>query len=562
MTSSILRALVVDDEADIRTLVTVALRKEGFACTEASDGLEAQQKLAAAEFDVVITDLRMPNRHGHALAVDLLGRLERPLIVVHTGMLEPKLTKDLLARGVDDVVFKPVNYAAFAGKVKALVQRRPGCADFSQRLAGRESPARSAAAPGGSIRWEQIEKKLQSISHILPISQTALDAYQLTCGEDCEAAEIAKAIERDASLAVELLRIGNSTYYNPAGTNIDDLEQIVLRIGRKRIGELALATNALASLTSGLLPWLDIGLAWRRSVSAGIAVELLIDRGGYRSLERGLLLSASMHALGRVILGTLFPQQYEAMLEICHSTGSSLQEQERRVFPKTHAQVMAHLLEQWNVSSEVFQPLQYIMAEQHVLDGLPNKVRTQVELVRLAVLIGRIAAVDWEPWDTVDLPSSTVAKRLGVSSVEDVVASTRRGLENVLDDHTRASHFQPPKTVEHHDRPLTYCRLMAEQFDFLAALLPAWRYAAIHCAPDELKTLQQGAIVNCVGTSPRRLGELLKPVAGRQLSIVCDQNTPNVRQFSEHGRSLCLPASCARLKQFFGEVANDVAGAG
>lgn len=122
--ANLLRALVVDDEPQVRRLTTMALSREGFQCDIASDGKQAEAQLAAKKYDVLVTDLQMPNRNGHALAVGLLEQADRPLIVVLTGVVEPKLAKDLMARGIDDIVFKPVDFPTFAAKVRAMVSRR------------------------------------------------------------------------------------------------------------------------------------------------------------------------------------------------------------------------------------------------------------------------------------------------------------------------------------------------------------------------------------------------------------------------------------------------------
>ncbi|MGO8745016.1 MAG: response regulator [Thermoguttaceae bacterium] len=124
MTKGSFRALVVDDDPAVRQLTIHALAKEGFACDAAIDGLHAKEILTSAGYDVVVTDLRMPNFNGHALAVDLLKVKERPAIVILTGVFEPRLAKDLIRRGVDCVEFKPVRYDLFAAKVKAMTDRR------------------------------------------------------------------------------------------------------------------------------------------------------------------------------------------------------------------------------------------------------------------------------------------------------------------------------------------------------------------------------------------------------------------------------------------------------
>ena len=118
------RALIVDDDRTILKLSVMALEDEGFLCTTAADGVKAMERTTAEEFDLVIIDLAMPHRHGHSVAVELLSTPRRPAIVILTGVVEPRILKDLMARGVDDVIAKPVNFTMFAAKMKALVVRR------------------------------------------------------------------------------------------------------------------------------------------------------------------------------------------------------------------------------------------------------------------------------------------------------------------------------------------------------------------------------------------------------------------------------------------------------
>ncbi len=61
------RVLVVDDDANIRSLLSVLLRYEGYNVFEAGDGLEAVHQLKKRHFDVVISDFRMPRFDGMQL---------------------------------------------------------------------------------------------------------------------------------------------------------------------------------------------------------------------------------------------------------------------------------------------------------------------------------------------------------------------------------------------------------------------------------------------------------------------------------------------------------------
>ncbi|MEX0611350.1 MAG: HDOD domain-containing protein, partial [Pirellulales bacterium] len=364
MASDQYRVLVVDDEPAIRQLSANALRNQGFECDMANDGEQAAQMAASSRYDVVVTDLKMPNRNGHAFATDILRQPNRPLVVVHTGVMEPKLANDLLLRGVDDLIFKPTDFRVLATKVKSLVERAVRSNDEKANSA-RQSPEPlqhvvvDEEAADRPVSLSQLNYKLAEISTVLPVSNAALDVYEMTHGDNWEIPQIAAAIQRDASLTTEVLRLANSSFYNASGRRIICLEEALLRIGQQRVGELALSANVLAALTPDLLPWMDLELTWKRSIAAGIAIESLIERGGHEAIEEGLLLSAIMHPLGRVVLGILFPNHYGTMTEQCKRTGEPLREQERQMFPTNHPEIMAHLLASWRISSDVFAPLKY-----------------------------------------------------------------------------------------------------------------------------------------------------------------------------------------------------------
>ncbi|MBI4615747.1 MAG: response regulator [Planctomycetes bacterium] len=136
-------ALVIDDDPALLALVARAMRGEGFVCETAEDGEVATKKLSARRYDVVVVDLRMPKLHGHAVAVELLKSSPGTMIVVLTGLIEPKLARDLIARGVEDIVFKPTDPFVFAAKAKALLQR---CHDRKEREEEKEGEIARARA--------------------------------------------------------------------------------------------------------------------------------------------------------------------------------------------------------------------------------------------------------------------------------------------------------------------------------------------------------------------------------------------------------------------------------
>ncbi len=568
MTAPDYRALVVDDEAALRQLMMRALAREGFSCNSASDGHQALELVRTTKYDVVVTDLQMPNKHGHALAVDLLQDRDRPLIVVLTGVIEPRLAKDLVTRGVDDIMFKPVDYAAFAGKVIALVKRRAALravkavsvAPSSGHGSDDESEkGKSESQTLAPISLIDLESKLALVSRILPISQAALDVFNLASDNTSSSRQLAMAIQRDPSLTAEMLGLANSSYYNPSGRKILELEAAVTRLGQKRVGELALATNAMTALTTGMLPWMDTGLAWRRSIAAGVAVELLVAQGGHQSIEHGLLLSAIMHALGRVVLGTLYPQHYASMIKLCCDRNEAVLVHERRLFPESHACVMSRLLAAWKTPEEVHQPLRYILDDYPSLTRLASPLRTKVELIKLAVLIGQIAAGDWEPWDYVEFPSSVLLKRLGIHSLRTIIDKTIADSDEIISFQAKSkpalqsAASLPPRQAL--GRRVAYFNLSGESFDFIAELFSAMGIEPV--STSQQRTVEEDPlVVNCTGSPSHRLAAQVG--ARRNESLVIITDAERLEKYRQFGHAIAVPTSFSDLRSACWDIAQDI----
>jgi DNA-binding response OmpR family regulator len=549
MAAVIHRALVVDDEEPIRKLVAFSLRKMGYQCELAGDGEEAMRLFFKSKFDVVVTDLKMPNKNGHALALDLLQQEDRPLIMVYTGVIEPRLAKDLLARGVDDILYKPLDFSVLAAKVSALVGRR-SCADISQQEAknGKQTSVSDSAqsSPAGPINFTQLNAKLSELLTVLPVSKTALDVYHMTRGDDWQVSQVAAAIQRDGSLAAEVLRIANSSLYNRSGRRLSDLDESVMRIGQNRIGELALTSNMLAALTPGMLPWLDVELMWKRSMAAGIVVESLIEFGSHHDIGEGLLLSAIMQPLGRVALGMLFPKHYEAMIRNCGRSRCTLQEEERNMFPTNHAEVMAHLLSTWRIAANVFLPLKFSLDDYAALAQLSEPTRTRAELVKVAIVLGRLAVGRWEAWDVVQLPPPSVLKRLRLKSIQDVVRQTRQELDQLDDFRPSGQAASKKSKTMLAVRPVAYCNVAERDNDLFAEFLPSLGFKPQIRPVDCLHEVKQPCIINCLSTPAARFA-----ARGADSNTVIVSNEDDREVYACLAPTIALPSSHARIREFF-----------
>jgi len=74
--------LVVEDEPANRRVLTYFLNQEGYQVRAARDGLEALELLAQFQFDLVLSDLKMPRMDGISLARYVISRLPTPILLM------------------------------------------------------------------------------------------------------------------------------------------------------------------------------------------------------------------------------------------------------------------------------------------------------------------------------------------------------------------------------------------------------------------------------------------------------------------------------------------------
>ena len=123
-----LRILLVDDNQDMLVLFSQMILQlwRNAQLEVASGGKDALRKAASAEFDVVITDMEMPDLNGYdtAAAIRFLSeptRKARILLVTGGTVSEEKLQQS----GIDDYLLKPFNVEQLKVKIDTLVTKAP-----------------------------------------------------------------------------------------------------------------------------------------------------------------------------------------------------------------------------------------------------------------------------------------------------------------------------------------------------------------------------------------------------------------------------------------------------
>src|SRR3954451_25283367 len=157
------RALVVDDAAENRMLVSALLIQQGFAVDQAADGEAAVRAASATPPDLIVLDLGLTDIGG----VEVCRRV-RGFSDAHVLMLtarETELDKVVgFEAGADDYFTKPFSVAELVGRVKAVLRRSAGHASTTRVTEPRrfgsltvDATAREAKLDGVALELTRIE---------------------------------------------------------------------------------------------------------------------------------------------------------------------------------------------------------------------------------------------------------------------------------------------------------------------------------------------------------------------------------------------------------------------
>ncbi|MEW9078512.1 response regulator transcription factor [Terrisporobacter glycolicus] len=116
------KILVVDDEKEIRNLIEIYLKNEGYTVIKASNGEEALKVLEKEEIQLMILDIMMPKMDGMEVCRRVREHLNIPILMLSAKSEDMDKIAGIMT-GADDYLTKPFNPLELSVRVKALLRR-------------------------------------------------------------------------------------------------------------------------------------------------------------------------------------------------------------------------------------------------------------------------------------------------------------------------------------------------------------------------------------------------------------------------------------------------------
>ena len=266
---------------------------------------------------------------------------------------------------------------------------------------------------------ELIKDRLDGDLHGLPVFHSvAVKLQQMLVSRDFRIDEVIRLISEDQSLASQVLKVGNSSYYTGL-SKVATIKDAVIRLGAQEIASLVMMASQVELYRSGD-PVLDNAMQklWDHALSCATGARWLASKTGYSALATEAFMGGLLHDIGKLAI-------IKALDEILQAGGSKATVSEiliNEILDTMHEDVGHRLMLSWSL------PETYCSVAVNHHNPEYDGNNTLLVIVRLANLACRKAGKNLRPDPTVALVGASEAQFLGIKEI------TLAELEIIVED--------------------------------------------------------------------------------------------------------------------------------
>ncbi len=347
-----MKILLVDDEVQIVNGIArmISCEEDEWDVETALSGLEALELMSKESFDVVVSDMRMPNMDG----AELLDQIEKLYPSTLRVILSGQADRESVLRAV-----RPMHqYLSKPCEPDKLFEVIGRANIFQETIRSAElldAIGRAGRLPTFPAVVNEINNEIES--------------------ENGSATTISEIVSRDPLLSAKVLQLANSAIFS-LPQPVSDLERAVSLVGLDMLKAIAMSQSVYAESKSGQTP-LSVQALQDHSFSVGLTGKRLAKHAKTSLKESNeVFMAGLLHDVGKLILADAFPDRYEEVLAKAKS-GGCLQELEMEAFGAVHQGIGGYLFGLWGLPQEVVTSV----ASHHSFDACAESTSIQQKLV-------------------------------------------------------------------------------------------------------------------------------------------------------------------------------------
>lgn len=390
--------LLVDDDQDILNGLKARLyaQRATWKMSFAAGGKQALEALAGDHFDVIVSDMRMPEMDGAALLRKVQEQYPEVVRIVLSGQAD----QETAVRAV------PVAHQFLAKPCE------PG---VLEHVINRACDLRDVVGD------EQVSSIVGRVETLPPFPRLYSQLVATLADEHATAADVARILSQDVAMCAKTLQMVNSAFFR-ISRRITKVEEAVVYLGLGTVKQLVLAAEVFAcprpddELVEFLEQLQDHAL-WVARAAAALAPDDAIREEAFMA---GLL-----HDIGKLVLAVELPEVMDEVLATAADQGCTVMAAEQAVFGATHAEIGGYLLGLWGLPLQVVEAVASHHRPSRVeANGFGVLASTHLADALVATVTARQAGEEAIPHPGLD---HAFVERLGVATqIEDWLAQVAR----------------------------------------------------------------------------------------------------------------------------------------
>jgi HD-like signal output (HDOD) protein len=331
--------LLVDDERPVLDGLRLRLRgmQREWHIDCAESGPEAIERMERQLYDVIVTDIRMPQMNGAQLLEIVSTRWPQTIRIVLSGYCDSQDCARTVALA-HQFLSKPCEPRL----LESVIQR---CLLLHDLLHGSQVPALV-----GRIR------NLPAVPRIYAKLQGMVKDDSVTVKD------VARLISTDSAISAQMLHIVNSAFFRLA-RRVTNIEQAVSYLGFATIRNIAMSVEIFSQWPATRIGPIDPEKLQSHAQRVSAAARCLA--AGLPTADDAML-AGLLHDIGYLILAQECPTELQSAVQLAAATHIPLYEAETRIFGAAHAEIGAYLLGIWGLPYPVIEAV----AHHHA----PNRV--------------------------------------------------------------------------------------------------------------------------------------------------------------------------------------------
>ena len=253
--------------------------------------------------------------------------------------------------------------------------------------------------------------RLYGISDLPTLPTVFLNIMRLMRDPNTPMREIAKVVESDPAISIKILKLINSSFYGLTRT-VDSVQQAIVLLGASTLKNVVISVSIFKAMGGqSTNSCFSREAFWQHSIGCGLIARYLGNRIGCERDEQGFI-AGVIHDIGKVVLDKYFHDELADITRHVKERGISFYSAELEVIGTTHAEIGAHLAENWKLPEN----LVAVVGEHHQFDpGSDHAILTA--LIQLSDMLVRkykvgsggddlVPEVDPLIWQTLNLDPS------------------------------------------------------------------------------------------------------------------------------------------------------------